>query len=379
MKIFVVYIGNIMHCPPALSIVQALNDLSFESVLCTIGENNSDIENSIGKLKNVTIKLVGDSYKSNISLSKKFYRMYQIRDAIWNIIDNEYDKNSLIWVVAEESVKHLGNQILKRNYILHLLELNEGIYYISGNPILKLNYKKIAQNAKVVVEAEYNRAHITKAWWNLKKIPMVLPNKPYNKMSIQKNAQITSRSDVRILMDKLKDKKIILYQGNISKERPLREYVKAVGELGNEYAFVMMINGENPYVDLKYDNFYCIPFVKPPFHLEVTSHAYIGILSYTPIKNSYSILNTLYCAPNKVWEYAQFGIPMIGNDLPALKSMFLEYHNGISLQKMKKDEIKKTIKKIEMDYKQYSNYSQIFFNSVDIKNIVHEILEKASK
>lgn len=374
MKVIVVYIGEIMHCPPALSLVQVLNDLNLETNLLTIGDDLNDLEESIGHLKNTKVNFVGGTYKSNINLFNKFLRMHSIKKKLWENINQIYDDDTVIWIVSEGSLKHLGSKLFGKKYILHLLELNEGIYYISGNPILKLDYKRYAREAAVVVEAEYNRAHITKAWWSLENLPKVFPNKPYNTISIGKNAPITSNEDVKKLMEKLSDKKIILYQGNISKERPLQEYVKAIGELGDEYAFVMMINGDNPYPELQYDNFYCLQFIKPPFHLEVTSRAYIGILSYTPIKNDYSILNTLYCAPNKVWEYCQFGIPMIGNDLPALKEMFLEFHNGEVIPELDKEYIKKAILKIDQEYPKYVSEAHRFFDSVDLKDVVCDIL-----
>lgn len=373
MKVIVVYIGEIMHCPPALSLVQILNDLEIETTLCTIGNEKENLENSIGFHDNVDIKFVGDKYRSNVRLVKKFIRMFCIRRNLWNEINKIYDENTVIWIVSEGSLKHLGKRLFGKRFILHLLELNEGIYYISGNPILKLDYKKYAKEAKVVIEAEYNRAHITKAWWELDKLPMVFPNKPYNTINIERNADITSDIEVKSIMDKLRGKKIILYQGNISKERPLKEYIKAVGELGDNYAFVLMINGENPYPELTYNNFYCLHFIKPPFHLEVTSRAFIGILSYTPIKNDYSILNTLYCAPNKVWEYSKFGIPMIGNDLPALKEMFSEYKNGIIVD-YECEKIKRSILEISRDYENYVIASKNFYESVDLPNVVKKIL-----
>lgn len=374
-KIIVVYIGDIMHCPPALSVVQVLNDLDISTVLCTIGENTKEIHNSIGKLNNCAIELAWPEYKNDINKLSKFKRMEEIKKNLWKIIDNYYDKNSLIWVVGEEGIKHLGYKLLKYNYVLHLLELNEGIYYISGNNVLKLDHIKLSHNAKAIVEAEYNRAQIIKAWWKLDNLPFVFPNKPYNGYEVHKNSEITSNQNVKSIINELSNKKIILYQGNISKERPLNEYVEAVHDLGSDYAFVMMINGSNPYPELNYSNFYVLPFINPPYHLEVTSHAYIGILSYVPIKNSYSILNTLYCAPNKIWEYSQFGLPMIGNDLPALKYLFLEYHNGICLHQLKKTEIINAILEIDNNYNDYSFASQKFFHSVDLKNVMKNILQ----
>lgn len=377
MKVIVVYIGEILHCPPALSLVQILGDLEIETILCTIGSRSLGLENNIGNIDKLQVEFVGETYDSKINLVKKFFRMYQIKRELWKVIERDYVDGDIVWVVSEGSLKHLGKKLLERDYILHLLELNEGIYFISGNPILKLDYKRYAKEACVLVEAEYNRAHITKAWWELDVLPAIFPNKPYNVLEIERNAEITSSSELKMLMEKLKDKKIILYQGNISKERPLQEYIKAVGELGEEYAFVMMINGDNPYPELKFDNFYCVPFVCPPFHLEVTSRAFIGILSYVPIKNDYSILNTLYCAPNKVWEYAKFGVPMIGNDLPALRQLFLEFGIGKCIKTITKEEIKAMIKCIEHDYETFSASAKKFFDSADLREITEDILKQA--
>lgn len=377
MNVIIVYIGKIMYCPPALSLVQILCHMGIETVLCTIGSSTQDIEKSIGKDESLRIELVGENYESEENLTKKFFRMQKIKKATWKIIEKYYNEDTAIWIVSEGSLKHLGKKILEKRYILHLLELNEGIYYISGNPLIKMNYKIIAKNASVLVEAEYNRAHITKAWWGLTQLPEIFPNKPFNLKKIPHHSEISSSEHAAKIMKRLKGKKIILYQGNMSKERPIEEYIKAVGELGDDYAFIMMIAGTNPYSDLKYSNFYCIPFINPPFHLEITSHAYIGILSYSPIKNDYSILNTLYCAPNKIWEYSKFGIPMISNDLPALKQMFDKYKNGICLNEFSKERIINAIKQIENEYEAFKNASYSFYDSVDLIETVKRILEKA--
>jgi glycosyltransferase involved in cell wall biosynthesis len=375
MKIIVIYVGDIMYCPPALSVVEILSKLRHEVVVCTICTDLSKIEKQYENLKNVKIEYINNDYASDMSLVSKLLRMIKIKRKLWGIIDKYYDDNTFLWVISEVSVKHLGEKLLyQRRYILHMLELIEGIYYISGVPTFKLNCTKYANNALAVIEAEYNRAHITKAWWNLNELPYVIPNKPYSSIEFVKNSNITTSDSLKELIDSLKGKKIILYQGNISKERPLEEYIKAVDELGEEYAFVIMINGENPYPNLKVNNYYCIPFVAPPYHLEVTSHAYIGILSYVPIRNSYSLLNTLYCAPNKIWEYSKFGIPMIGNDLPALQNLFLQNRCGICLNELTKDNIIKAIKEISENYASYNKASSEFYSSVDMEKIVEQIL-----
>lgn len=376
MKIIVVYVGDILHCPPALSLIGVLNDLKIETIICLTDSDNIAIEKRYRNTKYITFEYLNIGYKENISRIKKYFRMHYIRKKYWEIINKYYDDNTILWVLSEVSLKHLGSKVMKFNYILHLLELIEELYYIPKLHFLKMNAEKYAKKANVLVEAEYNRAHITKAWWSLNLLPSIFPNKPYEISNIEKKSEITSSKEIKDIINKIKNKKIILYQGNISTERPLREYIHAVNELGEDYVFVMMINGDNPYPELKFDNFYCLPFVEPPFHLEVTSHSYIGIISYTPIKNDYSILNTLYCAPNKVWEYGKFGVPIIGNDLPSLSQQFNKFHNGICIKDITREEIKKAIMIIENDYDKYSKSAVEFYNSVDLKVVVRNILNK---
>mgnify|MGYP000102112636 CR=1 FL=1 len=107
--------------------------------------------------------------------------------------------------------------------------------------------RKYARKATVVVECEYNRAHITKAWWELETLPEVLPNKPYIVNSILKNSSITRNDNVVDVIKAVKGKKVILYQGNISAERPLEPFIEAVEELGDPYVFVAMVNGDDPF------------------------------------------------------------------------------------------------------------------------------------
>ena len=53
-----------------------------------------------------------------------------------------------------------------------------------------------------------------------------------------------------------------------------------------------------------------ISHIDAPEHLDVTSHAYVGLVTY-----SYKSLNNIFCAPNKIWEYAAFGVPLVCSPL----------------------------------------------------------------
>jgi glycosyltransferase involved in cell wall biosynthesis len=61
----------------------------------------------------------------------------------------------------------------------------------------------------------------------------------------------------------------------------------------------------------------------PPTHLAVTRGCLAGILLYTPLD-----LNNVYCAPNKIYEYAAAGLGMILPDYPGIAAVGRDYGLG---------------------------------------------------
>lgn len=257
------------------------------------------------------------------------------------------------------------------------MELSKHILYHPMLPF-KMNIKKIANNSAAIVVPEYNRACITKVWWDLKELPYVLPNKPYNFEKINKNSEIKDEKAKRTI-NELKGKKIILYQGILNEERPINVFMDAIESMGDEYAFVVMSGDEEYFNKYRKDNCYFIPYIAPPGHLEITSNAYIGVLTYTPAKNEFSPLNAIYCAPNKIFEYGMFGIPMIGNNIPGLKYTFSEYNCGVCFEDYTMENIKSAIHKVEKEYEKYRIGSEEMFNMTDNVSTVKSILEEVKK
>lgn len=374
MKIILLHIGAIHKYPPALSVLQSIHDLGHEVTLIT-----TDINNETRALCNhlkIDVFNIEVSYENKTNLFLKFLRLFKVKKMIWNAIDKVYDEDSLIWIFSNESIKHIGKRIYNKRYIVHLFELCDSLLYTHKLPFLKINATKLCNNARKVIVCEYNRAYITMANWKLKELPVVLPNKPYNKVTIEKNSYISYSKEVRELLRSLNGRKIIIYQGLVSEERPLDEYIKAIDMLGEKYAFLIMSDKSYLYKNIKSKNCFLVPFIPPPYHLEVTSHAYIGILSYVPTnKQLGSPLNAIYCAPNKLYEYSMFGIPMLGNDIPGLSLVFNKYNCGKSVKQIKADEIYSTILMIEKNYENMSKNSRQFYESIDIKNVVADVIK----
>lgn len=372
MKIILVHISSIKKYPPAISVLQCLSDLGIDLTLCT-----TDVDSATASLcaeRGINIVNINSNYEKPISPISKLFRLMFIKRKIWNEIDKIYDPNTIIWVCSDLALKHLGSNLLTKRFILHMFELSEKTLYYRKLPFLALKTELYAKKALCVIQAEYNRAHIAKAWWNLDKLPFVLPNKPYSQHEIRRYSSISNK-EASLTINKLNGKKIILYQGIISPERPLVELIKAVNFLGEEYAFVVISSGEDIYKEVQSDNYYFIPFIDPPYHLEVTSNAYIGVLSYVPSNNEYSKLNSIYCAPNKVYEYSMFGIPMLGNDIPGLSHVFDTNGCGLCFEKFEETNIINAIKKIEINYDLMSKKARDFYEKTDIKDNIKSIIE----
>jgi hypothetical protein len=369
MKIIIVHIGDILKYPPVMSLINALEQLKIDTVVVT---TKSDFNNM--RFENVLFKVLDYEYERNHSPILKMINIIKYRKQISNIIDDEYINNSLIWITYNVSLKHMNiGKLLKHKYVLQLMELSENIRYYRKFPF-KMNAPKIAYNAEIVVVPEYNRAHILQAWWDLERLPFILPNKPYCNISIERNSYIQD-DKARNVIESLNNKKIILYQGILSKERPLEKLIKVVEDLGDDYAFVVMSDRENIYKNIHSNNFYFIPFVAPPYHLQITSHAYIGILTYVPFKGEFSPLNSLYCAPNKIYEYAKFGIPMMGNDIPGLKFLFSTQHCGICFEDFTEDSMHLAFNEIIRDYENLSKSSYKLYENLNYVEKVEQILE----
>lgn len=112
-----------------------------------------------------------------------------------------------------------------------------------------------------------------------------------------------------------------------------------------------------------------IDFIPAPEYLAITKNATMGILSYDPTS-----INNAYCAPNKLFEYAAYGLPMLGNDIPGLKYMLEYYHAGEIMDETSISSIKGAIRQIEGNLNNYRSNSRKLFAAYNNKETVSKIL-----
>jgi glycosyltransferase involved in cell wall biosynthesis len=243
----------------------------------------------------------------------------------------------------------------------------------------------LARHAKHVVVPEYNRACIQQVWWQLPMKPIVLPNKPqWDNLSLREE----DYPDVLSVFNN-ESRKILLYQGIFYSDRNFDPYIKATEMLGDEYVLFLMgkawSKGEKAELErLKknYKGFKYAGFVNPPGHLAFTRYGHIGLLPYQApakkaryLKSSYlASINALYCAPNKIWEYAREGMPMLGSDVPGLRVPFEQFDMGM-VSGANPEDIAEKISLIDARHDEMGGNARRFYESVDIDRIIASILE----
>ncbi|MFC7049266.1 glycosyltransferase family 4 protein [Emcibacter nanhaiensis] len=129
----------------------------------------------------------------------------------------------------------------------------------------------------------------------------------------------------------ISDEKIIfLYQGVLSRGRGIEDIIEAFSALQGKGDKVLVCMGygslEKTVEDAasRYENIYFHPAVPPDVLPEYTASADVGLCLIEPVCKSYEL-----CLPNKFFEYAMAGVPVIASDLPEMRGMVQTYNNGV--------------------------------------------------
>lgn len=365
MNIIYIHRATFQNRPPVISTV--INLL----------ENNVPITLITGGIKDYYKKIL-ESKGANVIVIP-----FQTTNAFWKNAKNsiqwgikarkeikKQNNDSVLWIEGNYTIGALGGEII--NNYRHVLQIQELFDPQTRRGRMDMrSIGKTIKTAEAVTTPEYNRSHIVRAWYKLNNIPYVLPNKPYfipntGELSLYKD----SFSDV---MDKVNGRKIILYQGILSGERNLKPMISALATLPRDEYVTVLMGKRSPWVDIykKIDpNLLYVPFHPAPEYLYLTSKAYVGILSYAPTE-----LNLIYCAPNKIFEYACFSIPMIGNDIPGLKYTIESNGLGVLCDIDDSMSVINAFNEIKKHHEAFSSNAKSYFDAVNNRETIKEIID----
>lgn len=363
MKIIVINKELFHDRPPVISSLLALSDLGHDVTLLTVGIDehwSKELQN-----RNISIKIFPDLKKRTFFIIK-IYEYYRFKKSVSTYLNSIDTSNVLLWVIGGTTICALGDALLSYNYVLQIQELHE------NDILLGKCFQKILPKAKAIFVNEYNRACIYQVKYGLKKRPFIIPNKPYfiDKVDVTKLRDYIEDD----ILTKLREKRVVLFQGQIVSYRNLSPYIKAAKDIGG-YQIVLLGRHYGDMLERykKIDpSLIHINRIPAPTYLAVTQLAHICLITY-----DCSQLNNIFCAPNKTFEYGAYSKPMIGNDIPGLKSIE-EFGAGILVDESDIEDIKNAFIKIEADYEKYSNGAYEMYNSVDNKTTIKNVLKLLS-
>lgn len=355
-KILFIFDRNLSSLPPMLAVIDSL--IKEYEITFIVRDREEDIEN-LYKSEKISFIAYNKNFYSNSKFFraiKRIKRIYFFRKFVPQLIKEQ--KYDLVWIATAEAAVFLGKPIKGSKYFFSIYELYDIV------PELLNKIKPIAQKATCVIVPEINRAFMLRFWLDLNNTPKVIPNRP---VSIPETNEEWPKE-----LESVKGKKIILYQGHITRARNLDALCEAVSQIP-EYVLVLMGSSHENYaseLSERYSNILQISFLTPPSHLNITSKAHIGIVTY-----DFTDLNGVYCAPNKIWEYSGYGIPMLANSIPGLIYTVGNSGAGYCVEMDNCEKIVYALQDIEKNYERYSSCSSKMFNSVDVKKHIVTIVE----
>lgn len=348
--------------PPIINVALTFKNLGYNVVVFT--QNTEEKILAFLEDSNITIKnLVNPSQTGRFSKFKHWvlFRVYIEK------YKKEIERSDLIWISGADTIISLYKiNFRNKNIFLQINELHE------DDKVYWFFLKKIIPFFKKIIVASVERAAMYQVWFKLKTKPSVFPNKPYQFDFDRVEITKTIENYLYIIKtEKDKGKKIIIYQGFLGKDRDFSTLISVIEKRKNEFALVLMGSDYgmlNNYLKIFPEIIY-IPQINAPQHLLITQHCDIGILNYLPIS-----LNNIFCAPNKIWEYSNFGLVMIGNDIPGL-TVLMKENIGVTCDIATALECDEALNIVINNFEEMNANSKKFFKENDLNSILLNIVD----
>jgi glycosyltransferase involved in cell wall biosynthesis len=183
------------------------------------------------------------------------------------------------------------------------------------------------QKCSGIIACNSQRAEVMKNDYGAPFLPSVIRNMPPSR-------QFRPTTVLRDYVQKINAaiRHLCLHQGGIWKGRGMETVLRSLCYLPEDTAIVLVGGGDEPFIErLRQDaikigvenRFFIHPPVNQAKLFEMTCSADLGIVIYENISR-----NNYLCAPNRIYEYAQAGLPIVGADLPPIKEFLKETQTG---------------------------------------------------
>ncbi|MGD9489331.1 MAG: glycosyltransferase [Calditrichaceae bacterium] len=268
----------------------------------------------------------------------------------------EFFLKSLSWVLRQKADLFISYDVypllplrIKKiihpcNYIYDSVELFQGVNAIADNPVKRkiwFFYEKwaIGKASDIFMVCKSDATYLRKIY-RLENEPEVVRNIPDPSETFHENY-------LRVTYGVPADIKIGIYQGMVFKGRGIEYILKAMAGISGMILFIV---GDGPYKDYlknltrEYRLKKSVVFIHAvPFNelYKFTQSADIGFTTIAGKGLSY-----YHALPNKLFEYIQAGVPVIGSNYPEIRNIIEKEEIGYAVKPDSVEEIKEAIRKM---------------------------------
>ena len=363
-NITIVFWGNPFFDGRCMNMIDELLNNNHNVSVLGIGEQAEDVE-----YNNAHIILM-DTNKFNSSITKYFKYFKYVKNFIDNKKPDVIIASDLYSMIPVAKTKKYHNAKI----IYDSRELYTQLAGLKNRPIIQKIWsyyekKYIVQVDSTLVTAEIDKKYLLKLYQNLN--IKIIKNLPGNNFL---NTQSINLKQILCIDEK---DKILIYQGKFHEGRGIRFIIKCMQKMDN---IVLVLIGDGPmkskYIEVakKYnlaDKIFFIDAVPYKMLNQFSADAYIGLCMIQPISKSYE-----HALPNKLFEYAVAGIPIICSNLTAMQEMIDKYNAGIAISYDNQTDFINAYEKITSKYTEYilneEKQKKILWDSNHFQEIINE-------
>jgi len=227
---------------------------------------------------------------------------------------------------------------LRSIYDAHELILPEKKFKLNFFNLLLYKSEKFSLSKfDILISANKERAEVMKKHFNLKQSPISIRNITQSTIGTVSKKYIKEKY---IKFAIKRDQKYIVYSGYFALERGIKFFVDLLNILPKNISLVLIGSGpaQNFLSSLKksksnhYKRINIISKI-PNSHLQdVLSLFDLGLVYYSNIN-----INNILCSPNKVFEYAHAGLPIVGTGQKTLSKLIDGFEIGKTCKQLEKD------------------------------------------
>jgi len=337
MRLFFININSIGVTPLMAYIVKKMSDYFDTTIIESHIKNTNDFP--FVKKKQYIKKYI-NSYRFN--KQTVFDKVYKYLFIFFYFIRLSFKrKKTFIYSVDFQviSISLIFKKYLNKknwNIVYHQFELIDTKSLGKENLFFYNKMKAYSNGIDLVIVPEQNRLDILLKQLKLpKEKSFYFPNiNSINSVSTVKHNVLKGLSP---------DAKIVGHIGSIGFDHYINNFIEAAKMLDNKNIFFLFVGKQNTEVKVLADN------------LKLNNVIFVDEVPHSELKNIYSFLdlgfilykgvddNFEYCAPNKLYEYWAYGVPVIAHKLKGLEREFNNKKAGELINMEHPEEIKNTI------------------------------------